>query len=60
MAKCPYCARPLRMWGLKCHACRRLVLRRVHIIFLVLIAVAALVLLLELIGLLTPPPLKSF
>ena len=48
------------MGGLKCRACRRLVLRRVHIIFLVFIAVAALVLLLELIGLLTPPPLKSF
>ena len=48
------------MGGLKCHACRRLVLRRVHILFLVLFAAAAVVLLLELIGMLTPPPLKSF
>ena len=48
------------MWGLKCHACRRFVLRRVHVVILAVVAVAALVLLLEIIGLLTPPPLKSF
>jgi hypothetical protein len=47
------------MGGLKCHACRRFVLRRVHIIFLIVVAVAAVVGLLELIGYLTPPPLKK-
>jgi hypothetical protein len=59
MAKCPYCARPLRMGGLKCHACRRFVLRRVHVVFLVAVAVAVAVGLLELIAQLTPPPLKT-
>ena len=59
MAKCPYCARPLRMWGLKCHACRRFVLKRWHIIFLILVAVVALLGLLELVSYLTPPPLKK-
>jgi len=47
------------MGGLKCHACRRFVLRRIHVIFLVLVAVVAAVGLLELIGYLTPPPLKK-
>ena len=59
MAKCPYCARPLRMGGLKCHACRRFVLRRSHVILLILVAAVALFGLLELIGYLTPPPLKK-
>ena len=56
MAKCPYCARPLRMGGLKCRACRRFVLRRWHIIFLILVAVVAVFGLLELASDLTPPP----
>lgn len=59
MAKCPYCARPLRMGGLKCHACRRFVLRRVHVVFLIVLGFVALVGLLEIIGMLTPPPLKK-
>jgi hypothetical protein len=46
------------MGGLKCHACRRFVLRQWHIIFLLLMAVVAVFGLLELIGYLTPPPLK--
>ena len=55
MAKCPYCARPLS--GLKCRACRRYVLRGIHLFFLVLAAVVAVVLLLEIVSRLTPPPL---
>ena len=47
------------MRGLKCHACRRFVLRRAHVIFLVLVAVVAVVGLLELINYLTPPPLAK-
>jgi hypothetical protein len=47
------------MGGLKCHACRRFVLRRVHVIFLILVAVVAVVGLLEIIAQLTPPPLKK-
>ena len=47
------------MGGLKCHACRRLVLRPVHVVFLALAAVLVVVGLLELIGYLTPPPLKK-
>lgn len=47
------------MGGLKCHACRRFVLRPAHVVFLVLVAVVAVVGLLELIGYLTPPPLKK-
>ena len=47
------------MGGLKCHACRRFVLRRVHIIFLAVVAVVAVVGLLELISYLTPPPLAK-
>ncbi len=47
------------MGGLKCHACRRFVLRRVHVVLLALAAVAAVVGLLELIGYLTPPPQKK-
>jgi hypothetical protein len=46
------------MGGLKCHACRRFVLRRAHVIFLILVAIVALVGLLEVIERLTPPPLK--
>lgn len=47
------------MGGLKCHACRRYVLRPMHVAFLVLVAVVDAVGLLELIGYLTPPPLKK-
>ena len=47
------------MWGLKCHACRRFVLRRVHVILLLLVAVVAVIGLLELISYLTPPPLAK-
>ena len=47
------------MAGLKCHACRRFVLRRAHVIFLVLVVVAVVIGLLELIAHLTPPPLKT-
>jgi hypothetical protein len=52
MSKCPYCARPLS--GLRCRACRRFILRRAHVIFLVLATVAVAVLLLELFLRLTP------
>ena len=48
------------MGGLKCHACRRFVLRRAHVILLILIAVVLVVGLLELVAHLTPPPLKSY
>ena len=48
------------MGGLKCRACRRFVLQRAHIVVLILIAVFAVVLLLEVLRYLTPPPLKSF
>ena len=47
------------MGGLRCHACRRYVLRRVHVVFLVVVALVLVVGLIEVIGLLTPPPLKS-
>ncbi len=47
MAKCPYCARPLR--GLRCLACRRYVLRRVHLVLLTLLLAATAVVLLELV-----------
>ena len=60
MEKCPYCARPLRMGGLKCRACRRFVLRRVHVILLILIAFVAVLALLELVAQLTPPPIKTY
>jgi len=53
MSKCPYCARPLS--GLKCRACRRYVLRGIHVFFLVLVAAATVLLLLELFLRLTPP-----
>lgn len=43
MTKCPYCARPLQMGGLRCRACRRYVLRRSHIVLLILTGVAVLV-----------------
>jgi hypothetical protein len=47
MAKCPYCVRPLRMGGLRCRACRRFVLGRVHILLLILLGIAAVIGLLE-------------
>ena len=47
------------MGGLKCHACRRFVLRRAHVILLILIAFALVLGLLEVVGQLTPPPLKT-
>lgn len=59
MAKCPYCARPLSMGGLKCRACRRFVLRRWHVVFLILLAIVAAVGVLEVVERLTPPPLKK-
>ncbi len=48
------------MGGLKCHACRRIVLRRGHVIFLILVAIAIVLGLLELVAQLTPPPLKTY
>jgi hypothetical protein len=48
------------MGGLKCRTCRRFVLRRAHVILLVLVAVAAVVGLLELVSHLTPPPIKTY
>ena len=36
-AKCPYCARPLKGFGLKCRACRRYVLRWHHIVLFSLV-----------------------
>lgn len=47
------------MGGLRCHACRRFVLRRIHVIFLILVAVVAVIGLLELVSYLTPPPLAK-
>jgi len=47
------------MGGLRCHACRRYVLRRWHVVFLTLVALVAVYGLLELIGYLTPHPLKK-
>ena len=47
------------MGGLKCHACRRFVLRRAHVIFLILVAAVAVFGLLELISYLMPPPLAK-
>jgi hypothetical protein len=46
MAKCPYCARPLHN-GIRCRACRRYVLGWPHIAALVVAALAAAVVLLE-------------
>ena len=43
------------MGGLKCRACRRFVLRGVHVFFLVLALAAAVLLLLEIFLRLTPP-----
>jgi hypothetical protein len=48
------------MGGLKCRACRRFVLRRVHVIILIIAAAAAAVGLLELVSQLTPPPIKTY
>lgn len=47
------------MGGLKCRACRRYVLRRWHVVFLILLALVAVYGLLELMSYLTPPPLKK-
>jgi hypothetical protein len=47
------------MRGLKCQTCRRFVLRRVHVILLILVAVVAAFGLLELVSYMTPPPLKK-
>lgn len=47
------------MGGLKCQACRRFVLRRSHLLFLLAAAVIFVIFLLELIAGLSPPPLKS-
>jgi hypothetical protein len=43
------------MGGLKCRACRRYVLRGVHVFFLVLAAAVTVLILLELFLRLTPP-----
>jgi hypothetical protein len=48
------------MGGLKCHACRRFVLRRGHVVFLILVAVAVAMGLLELLEHLTHANWKSF
>ena len=48
------------MGGLKCHACRRFVLRRVHVFILILVGIVAVVGLLELVAQLTPPPIKTY
>lgn len=50
MNKCPYCARPLSMGGMKCRACRRYVLGWSHITLLVLLGVAVLLGLFELVS----------
>jgi heme A synthase len=47
------------MGGLKCRACRRFVLRRWHVVFLILLAIVAAVGVLEVVERLTPPPLKK-
>jgi hypothetical protein len=47
MSKCPYCARPLRMGGIRCRACRRYIFHWTHIIVIALLALAATVGLLE-------------
>ena len=47
MARCPYCARPLKGLGLKCRACRRYILRWPHLLVLSLVALIALLFLLE-------------
>ena len=46
------------MWGLKCRACRRFVLGRWHVIFLIVVSFVAVIGLLELVSYLMPPPLK--
>jgi hypothetical protein len=47
------------MGGLKCHACRRFVLRRIHVFLLILVAFVVVLGLFELVAQLTPPPLKT-
>jgi|GEM_PF-1203065 len=46
--KCPYCERPLRGLGLKCHACRRYVLGRSAFLLFSVAGLAFFILLLEL------------
>ena len=46
--RCPYCARPLRMGGMRCRACRRYVLRWPHVLALAVAAFAVIYALLEL------------
>jgi hypothetical protein len=46
-AKCLYCARPLRGFGIKCRACRRYVLRWYHLLCLTIVSVAALLYVLD-------------
>lgn len=46
-AKCPYCARPLRGFGLKCRACRRYVLRWYHVALLSAVGLIGVVYLLD-------------
>lgn len=46
-AKCLYCARPLRGFGLKCRACRRYVLRWYHFTIISVVGVGALIYLLD-------------
>ncbi|MBV9929015.1 MAG: hypothetical protein JOZ96_28640 [Acidobacteria bacterium] len=47
------------MAGLRCHACRRYVLRRWHVVFLVLAALVLAYGLLEFVEYMSPPPLKK-
>ncbi|HWS85374.1 MAG TPA: hypothetical protein VN282_00145 [Pyrinomonadaceae bacterium] len=47
------------MGGLKCKACRRFVLGRWHITLLIVVAVVAVIGLLEVLNYLTPPPIKK-
>ncbi|MBV8855919.1 MAG: hypothetical protein JOZ02_03065 [Acidobacteria bacterium] len=47
------------MGGLKCRACRRYVLRRWHVVFLIMVALVAVYGLLEFMSYLTPPPLTK-
>lgn len=49
MNKCPYCARPLKMAGTRCRACRRFVLGWPHITLLLLLGTAIVLGLFELI-----------
>lgn len=46
--KCPYCDRPLRMFGMRCRACRRYVFSWFHILAFAVLGVVAFGLLVEL------------